>query len=362
VVLENLNSAIAADPRFAPAYEELYYYNLFAKKDFSSAEQLANKYISSSDPSVENDYLKLQTLIVQKKYPEAATIGNSIISQTNNNAKPRLYRAMAIIYMGMKDTTTACGHINTFFEKAADEDILGTDYIIKAQACGRNNPELIRANIMEGIKRDSVLSRQLVMLNEAIDDAKASNQRVFEAELRMLSYQLRHEKGAYTSPTELISYMAVPFYMGSAYQRTDSISQEYSKLVPDSIYGYYWSALAQQAIDTGATQQGIFVTNYQKVLDIALTDTVRYKTQGLKAASSLAIFFYNVKKDMAAAKDYTEKGLKFEYNNPNMLNIQRILNSVKSGSKPAQKTNTSSNQAKENKVKTPATKTKVKKG
>ncbi|MFL5773417.1 MAG: tetratricopeptide repeat protein [Flavisolibacter sp.] len=363
VVLENLNAAVAADAKFAPAYEELYYYYLFSKQDFPTAEKYADLYINNSDPSVENDYFKFQILLVQKKYDEAAPIGKRIISQTNNNANPRVYRAMAVVYMGQKDTTSACDMINTFFTKAADEDILGTDYIIRAQACGRNNPELIERDIVTAVMRDSVLTRQLAVLNEAIDDAKTSGNRIFEATLRMLSYKLRYAKDPkYTSPTELISYMAVPFAQGGAYMQADSVAKEYTKLAPDSIYGYYWSARALQAIDSGATPQGLAIANYQKVLDIALTDTARYRTQGVNAASSLAIYYYNVKNDLPAAKQYVEQGLKFDANSSNLLNIQRVLNSVKSGG--GAKTNSTSNQAKEktptSKTKTTPTKTKVK--
>ena len=71
VVLDNLNCALTADPNFAPAYEQLYYYHLLAKKDFPTAETFATKYINSSDPSVENDYIKAQTYFVQNKFTEA---------------------------------------------------------------------------------------------------------------------------------------------------------------------------------------------------------------------------------------------------------------------------------------------------
>jgi tetratricopeptide (TPR) repeat protein len=360
VVLDNLNAAVAADPGFAPAYEQLYYYSLFAKRDFPAAENYANKYISNSDPSVENDYLKLQTILVQNKFSEAAAIGKNIIAQTNNNAKPRLYRAMSVIYLGLKDSATACNYIDEFFAKASDDDVLGSDYIIKAQACGRNNPQVIRENIMLAVRKDSVLSRQLRTINDAIEDAKASGQRVFEAELRMLSYQLRQEKGQPTSPTELISYMALPFYFGGAYDRADSISMEYSKLAPDSIYGYYWSARAKQAIDSGDQQQGLFVADYEKVLELALSDTARFKPMGLNAASSLAIYYYNVKRDVAKSNEYVEKGLLFDPANSNLLNIKKIINARnRGGTQSTQKSSSSSNSAK---VKTEPGKTKVKKG
>ncbi|HEU4470827.1 MAG TPA: tetratricopeptide repeat protein [Flavisolibacter sp.] len=332
VVLDNLNEAIKADPKFAPAYEELYYYNLFAKQDYATAENYSKQFISNADPSVENDYLNLQALLLQKKFSEASAIGKNIISQTNNNPNPRVFRTMAFISMGLKDTATACNYVDQFFAKATDEDVLGSDYILKAQTCGRNNPEMMRTLIFTAVQKDSVLSRQIRLINDAIDDAKTNGQQVFIAELRTLSYQLRQAKGSPTSPTELISYMTIPFYLGGAYERADSIAGEYIKLAPDSIYGYYWGARAKAAIDTGANPQGLAVPYFQKSLDIALTDTVRYKPQGVTAASSLAIYYANVKKDYAAAKDYAVKGLRFDPTNANLININNVLDKIK---KPA---------------------------
>jgi Flp pilus assembly protein TadD len=365
VVLENLNSAITADPKFAPAYEELYYYNLFSKQDFPAAKNLANQYVTNSDPSAENEYLKMSLELAQKNYAEATRIGKTIISSANNNARPIVYRAMTLAYLNLKDSATACEYVDQFFAKATDEDVLGSDFIMRAQACGRNNPDIIRENIFRAIGKDSgSLSRQRRTLMEAIDDAKASGQRILEAELRMMDYQLRQDAKQPTSPTELISYMALPFFFGGAYHRTDSIAQVYSKLVPDSIYGYYWSAKAKQAMDTSQTL-GLYAPDYEKTLEIALLDTVRYKPMGLNAASSLAIYSYNVKKDPAKALEYANKGLKFEYNNANLLNIVQIINKAKQSrptSPPVQKNNTSNNGAKDTKVKTTGTKTKVKKG
>jgi tetratricopeptide (TPR) repeat protein len=341
VVLDNLNAAIAADPKFAPAYEELYYYNLFAKQDFTTAENFARQYVSNSDPSVENDYLIVQTHIVQKDYAKAISAAKNIVSQTNNNARPRVYRALAVASMGAGDSTAACEYINQFFTKASDDDILGSDYIIHAQTCARGNTAMIREDVSKAIQGDSVLSRQIKTLNEFIDDAKSSGDRSLEAELRLMSYQLRKDNDAPTSPTELISYVAVPYYLGGDYKRADSIAKEYTRLAPDSIYGYYWSALARQAYDTGDAQKGLFVEDYEKVLQIAMTDTVRYKVQGVKAASTLAIYSANVKRDYPAAKAYAEQGLKFDAQNANLLNIIKVLGNIK---QPAPRPSASSQQ------------------
>ena len=320
-VVENLNSAIAADPRFAPAFFELYYLNLY-KKDFAAASGFANKYIAVADQSVENLYLKAQTEFVQEKFTEAIATANQIISGTQNNPRPRVYRLLANSYLKAKDTTSACTNSNLFLTKASGEDLISMDYLLHARACGSGNPALIRADIMKAVQMDSVLSRQIATLNEAIEDARVNNFKLLEGELRLMSYTLR---GATADKDELISYIAVPFYLGGNYVRADSVARVYSASAPDSIHGHYWSALSLTAMDTTDPQTGLAMEVWQKVLSVAETDTARFKSQGVRAATSLAVFTNNVKTDKPAALGYVSRGLAFDPSNANLLNIQKAL-------------------------------------
>ncbi|MGN6165531.1 MAG: tetratricopeptide repeat protein [Flavisolibacter sp.] len=342
VVLENLNSAIAADPKFAPAYEQLYYYNLLAKQDFATAESFANKYISSSDPSPENQYFLAQTQFVQKKYNDAISNAKNIVTQTNNNPKPRVYRLLAYSYLGNKDTATACQYTNEYFAKAKEEDVRGDDYLLHAYACGKGNPDIIRADITKAVQSDSVLSRQVKMLDDAAKDAKASGHRDLEGWFNLMSYQLR---GTQTTPTELINDVAVPFYFGGNYQQSDSAAKAYAALAPDSIYGYYWSALALGAIDT-TMEQGLAMPDYQKVLDIAEKDKVRFKSQGVRAATTLAIYSYNIKNDKEAALAYADRGLAFDPTNANLLNVKNVASTKSPTSTPKTSNGSSGTKAK----------------
>jgi tetratricopeptide (TPR) repeat protein len=58
---DHLSKALAADPKFAPALESQYYYNLLYKQDYAAANQIASKLITVSDPSV--------TMIILKHRP-----------------------------------------------------------------------------------------------------------------------------------------------------------------------------------------------------------------------------------------------------------------------------------------------------
>ena len=277
IVQENLNQAIAADPKFAPAYAELYYYNLLYKKDFPTAESYANKYISNSDPSVENDYLKAQTAFVQNKFTEAISTAKNIVAQTNNNPNPRVYRLLGYSYLGAKDTTAACDAVNQFFTKAKEEDVIGQDYLLHATACGRNDPNVIRSDVAKAVQIDSDQKRQLIMLNEAIKSAHENNQRSLEAALQELSFKIR---GANANPAELFQ-IGLNYYLGGNYQKADTLFKGYATAFPDSIYGYYWTALALSRIDT-TMEQGLVVPDFEKSIQIADNDKVRYKSRDFR--------------------------------------------------------------------------------
>jgi len=344
VVLENLNAAVTADPKFAPAYEELYYYYLLAKKDFAAAETQANQYISSSDPSVENDYLKAQTQFVQNKFTEAVATAKNIVSQTNNNPKARVFRLLGYSYMGLKDTATACDFVNQFFTKATEEDIIGEDWILHAQSCGHNNPAIIRADLAKMLELDSVPARKVAKLREFAKEAKAGNQRVLEAELNWMSFNI---EGPAANPVRLINDVTLPYYFGGEYLKADSAAKAYSALAPDSIWGYHWSGLALSAIDT-SMEQGLAMPSFEKSLSVAEKDKVRFKSQGIRAAQMLAVYQYNVKSDKQAALAYATKGLEFDPANAGLLQIKDLSSRSAAPAKPAagQRTNTSSGSGK----------------
>lgn len=334
IVLENYNNAIAADPRFAPAYLELYNYYLLAKQDFTSAENYAKKYVASSDPSPENDYLIAQTDFVQKKYNDAINIGKNIISQTNGNAKARVYRMLAFSYMGNKDTTTACQYANDFFTHAKNEDeVYASDYLMHAQACGRNNPNVILADIEKARTKDP--QQAATVLKEALDDARTSGNKLLEGELSLILYGMQ---GTNANAQNLVG-IGVEFYQGGDLQKADSLFQVYSKAYPDSIYGYFWDARLKAQIDTNMSQ-GLAVPQYEQVLRIAATDTARafYKNVGVGAAGYLTGYYNNIKDDRATALSYIEKGLAIDPTNETLLKYQKILSQRQQTSATKEKT------------------------
>lgn len=344
VVVENLNKAIAADPNFAPAYLDLYYYYLLYPKDFAKAEEYANKYIQATDKSVENDYIKAQTAFVQNKFDDAINTAKNIVTQVGEKANPRVYRLLGYSFVGKGDSTTACQYVDQFFAKADSEDVIGADYILQADACGKDNPDVVRNSYLKAAKMDSVLGNQVKILNQGIDRFKTSGNKIAEADLRLLSYQLR---GTQANPAELFQ-IGLPYYQGRQFQKADSVFSAYATALPDSIYGHYWSALSRYQQDT-AWETGAAVPAYLKTLEVAERDKVRFKSQGVAASGVLGTYYNNIKKDKDSAIVYLKKGLEFDPTNTALQNAVKALSAA-----PA-KTSTSSNAAKDGEATKPKT-------
>jgi tetratricopeptide (TPR) repeat protein len=345
VVTENLNKALSIDPKFAPAYSDLYDYNLIVTRDFSKAEEYANKYIGSADPSLDNDYMKAQIFYLQKKYDDAIAAGKSIIQKGGEKTNPRVFKMIAYSLLEKGDSLGARPYVEQYFSKVDPEDIIGQDRIMQADAYASDNPAAAREAYYQAAKMDSVLANQLKILNQGIERFKKSGHRILEGDLRLLAYQLKGDKA---HPAELFP-IGTSYYYGGTFVRADSVFTAYAAALPDSVYGHFWSAQSKAQMDT-TMEQGLAIPMYQKTLEVAEKNKIHLKSFGVRAAGYLAGYYNNIKKDKETALGYINRGLALDPENTTLLSYKRALEA-----KPTPtRTSTSSNSAKdgETKVKT----------
>lgn len=335
-VLENLNSTVAADAKFAPAYEDLYVYYLNQARDFAKADSYGKLYVSNSDPSVENDYILAQNAYVQKNYQEAVNVANKIVQQTNNAPKSRVYRLLGYSYLELKDTAKACDFANRFFTRAAatGEEILANDYLLlHSNACGRGNPAVVQQDIMSALQLDTVRSRQLSLLNKAVVAARGAGQRDLEANLMLMSARVR---GPQANPADLF-YIGTLYYYSGNYPTGDSVLSAYVTAFPDTLQGYYWRGLTRLRMDTSG-KEGLSISDFEKTVQLAEADKVRFKSQGAQAAYILAVFYNNVKSDRAGALAMANKGLEFDPADEGLQKLQKALSGGKASAAPPKTT------------------------
>ncbi len=334
-VYENyLNKALTKDPKFAPAYYELYYYYLY-KLDFAKAEEYSKKYLQDgvSDVDPQNDYLRLQVLYKQKKYDEAIAGLKALISAAGDQTKSRTYKLLAYNYVEKGDTASAKEWIDKYFAVADPEDILPPDWILKGKiyAAVTGDQSEVFNSYVQAAALDSVYKSKMDILQEGADYFKEKGDKEMQGQMGLVIYKNKQNP----NHADLFN-PGLAFYQAKNYTRADSVFKVYMAAYPDSMYGVFWDARALSAIDTTMTL-GLAVPVYEKTLQLASTDKVKYKSQGVESAGYLAGYQNNIKKDPSAALVYINKALEFDSTNNYLLNTKKILEGRNRPTPPAKR-------------------------
>jgi tetratricopeptide (TPR) repeat protein len=339
LVLENLNKAVQVDPSFSLAYYELFYYYFFNLK-YNEATNYFNKYAASraGEDQTEHDYLQSQLCWAKKDYDCAIAKAESVKAAMGAKVKPRAYRQLAYSYLGKGDFANAKTNIDAFFAREK-ETILPTDYQLKADIYtgGGASCEDVYSLYMQGAAADTVVQSKVDFLTKAADFFKTKKCSKQEADIRMAVYNTRKSP----NPAGLFN-IALAYQQAGELPKADSLYSVYNTAFPDSIFGYLRRGRIAFTIDSTMTQEP-YVTNllqnYQKTLDIALTDKIRYKTMGTEAALVLAGYYNNVRKSRDTAEAYVNTGLSIDSSHAQLKGIKEYFNKQPKGTqKPPSKT------------------------
>ncbi len=296
-----LNDAVEKDPRFAPAYYDLYYHKLM-RLDFATAEQYAQKFISSSDPDPENDYIRVQTLWAKKDFDGAIAGAKNIIAQVGPQARARVYKLIADSYLQKKDTAAAKEYVDQYFAKAKPEELTPLDYQMKASAYSviPGQEAVVLESYKEGIKADTVLENKIDLLKKGTAFFAAKKDYANEAQLHDLILEIK--------PNLTINdYFSAGLanYRGQDYAKSYNIFKVVAEKYPDQEFGWEWMHNNAQLIDT-VKKDSIALPAAQKLYDFAQRDTVKYSRQIASSSYFLATYFLE-QGDKDKAIDYLKK-------------------------------------------------------
>ena len=315
-----LNDAVTKDPRFAPAYYDLYYFKLL-RQDFANAEQYAKKYIESTDADPQNDYLRCQTLWAKKDFDGAISCAKNIASQMGANTKARTYKLIADSYLQKKDSAGSKEFVDQYFAKAKPEELTAMDYQMKAAAYSviPGQEEVVFNAYLEGIKIDTVVENKVDLLDKGAAFFKAKGMREKEGDL--LS-----QKIALKPKPSINDYFDVgrAYYFGGANKKSYDAFVAFTQKYPEEVYGWEWKFNNARVLDS-VKQDSIAVPDALKLLEFSEKDTAKFKKQYLAAAGFLLGYYNNVAKDGAKALEYINKMLLLDPTNQSYLDIKNQL-------------------------------------
>jgi tetratricopeptide (TPR) repeat protein len=297
-----LNDAVSKDPRFAPAYYDLYYFKLM-RLDFAAAEDYAKKYMSSTDQDPQNDYLRCQTLWAKKDFDGAITCAKNLASQAGANTKARVFKLIADSYVQKKDTAAGKEFIDQYFTKVKPEEITALDYKLKADIYSviPGQEDAVFAIYQEGLKADTVLESKVDLIKKGAEFFKARGQREKEGDLLNILVSLK--------PKPTINEMfdvGRAYYFGGAYVKSYNAFTAFAEKYPDEVYGWEWKLNNAKIIDS-TKQDSIAVPAALKLIEFAQKDTVKFQKQYISAASFLALYYANKAGDKEKAIEYLKK-------------------------------------------------------
>ena len=316
---KNLNDAITKDPRFAPAYYDLYVYNL--GKDNAVADGYAKKFIESADQDPQNEYLRAQLLWANKDYDAAIASAKNIIAQAGANARATNYKLIAYSYVGKGDTAGAKPFIDDYFAKVKPEDVVALDYKLKADIYSTvaGGEDQLFAIYQQGIAADTVMDNKIQLVKQGAEFFKAKGMREKEGDLLNILVQMK------PNPTinELFD-VGRAYYFGGAYAKSYVAFDSFQLKYPDEVYGYEWKLNNAKVLDT-LKRDSIAVPAAVALLAFAEKDTAKFHKQYVAAAGYLVEYYANFAKDGAKASEYVKKLIVIEPSNEAYKNILKQL-------------------------------------
>lgn len=309
VYLEHFMKAYKIDSTYAPVLEALYdhYYNI----DVRIARKYLEKFIANTDHTIQHDYRMTDMYYLTGDYNRAITGALKLIDTEKEKAQPRLYKLMAYSAMKSKDTLKALEYANQYFSKEQPVKLIAADFELKAiltEAQPGAEKGAIDYYSIAG-EMDTLVANKIKYATAIIKLTKKADMISKQAYWLGKLYQWKEK----TNNIDLFNW-GLAHYTAAEYLQSDSVFTLYTERYPEDIFGHYWRAQANAAIDT-ALAQGLAVPHYIKVTEIGEKDKEKNKKMLLKAYGYLGGYEANIRKDYVQSLMWFEKFLELDDEN-----------------------------------------------
>lgn len=318
VLLDRFTKACNTDTAYAPALYQLYTWYFF--KDVNKAAFYLDAYIRHAEPDISQLYMKADLAFVSQQYADAAGWAQKIISTEGDSAQPRIYKLAAYSYAAGKDSATAFSSMKTYFTKQDTAGLVAKDFGLMAKLYESRKEDTVAAGwYAKAVAAATDENDKLNFMVALADIEKNLNHRKEEAAWREGIYKTKH------NPTNLDIYKwGIALYAAQDYKGADSVFGMYEEKYPDQLYGYLWRAKSNAMIDTAMTE-GLAIPHYQKLVEVAMKDSVKNRNLLLTAYAYLGTYEANIKKNYPASLEYFTKMLWIDPANEDAIKFTATL-------------------------------------
>ena len=143
----------------------------------------------------------------------------------------------------------------------------------------------------------------------------------YSCQANSLGYVYKNKKNP--SNIDLFNW-GLAHYNAQEYVHADSVFAKYTREYPENIYGYYWRAQANAAIDTSLSE-GLAIPHYLKLIEVGEQNKEVNKQMLAKAYGYLGGYEANTKKDYKVSLEWFRKFLDIAPENEDAKRYVEIL-------------------------------------
>ncbi len=322
--LKNYDLAKDADPENPIPYRDLAnaYYRI---GKYTLAKENIEKYLSLSDKSVDDQITYANLLFLSKDYPNAMSKMKELIAAGHEQAY--MYRVLGYSEYETKNYAEALKHLQTFFAKAKESEIIPDDYIYMGKimtalatsdtAQAKLYSDSADYYVEKGIAIDTTQDKAKLYRDvaEGFRDAKNYEQAG--------NWYGKLVRGTANYTAEDYFYWGVYTYYSKMYPEAAEIFSGMALKYPTEPSPVYWQGRTAAAQDPEA-KNGNAVEFYKKWLGMEQEGVVKSNADLMQAYQYLAIYYYNTS-DKTNAMEYVSKILELEPGNETALQIKEIL-------------------------------------
>lgn len=312
----NLNAAIPIfeeavliDPNFAPVYRELGELYYKAGK-YDNAKTNYEKFLALSNKNISAKARYASFLYLTQDYEGAIKeINEIILIDSSSNI---LNRLIAYSYYETNKYDSALTYIEKFFKKTKRDKIISLD-------------NYYYGKILVKLEKDSIAIEKFKLAFKLDSNNFDLLTDIATAYTKLKDYQ--GAANAYQKKVDLDKasdidcyYLGKNYYMLQQWEKADTSYAIFIARQPESMNGLIMRARTKTNLDT-TSQNGLAIPYYEKVIEKALTDSVKYKKELIESYDYLGGYNVLVAKDYKKAKLYYNKILALDPSNEKAKSI-----------------------------------------